>query len=100
MNPRHRQPIATNRVNHRVVTCDGECDGAHWCLVCNRRVHVICGEHDPEAEGFGQPVTCRNCIAALRKSKRGEPCACVLPRNLAVILSLINESGVVLRYGQ
>lgn len=41
--------------------CDRECDGAHSCLSCRRPVHAICGEHEPDAEGFGQPVTCRKC---------------------------------------
>lgn len=37
--------------------CGSGCDGAHWCLVCHLPVHAICGEHDSEAEGFGQPMT-------------------------------------------
>ena len=38
-----------------------ECGGAHLCRLCIRPVHVICGEHDVDEEGFGQPVTCRKC---------------------------------------
>lgn len=41
--------------------CGRECDGAHCCLVCHRPVHAICGDHDAEAEGYGQPVTCHKC---------------------------------------
>jgi hypothetical protein len=29
--------------------------------VCNEPVHAICGDHDPEEEGFGKLVTCSNC---------------------------------------
>lgn len=42
--------------------CGGESDGAHWCLVCHKPVHAICGDHDLGQEGFGQPLTCRKCI--------------------------------------
>jgi hypothetical protein len=49
--------------------CGHECDGAHYCLLCHRRVHAICGDHDPEAEGYGQPITCRTCVELLKRKE-------------------------------
>ena len=44
------------------AVCNNACDAAHFCRVCFRAVHAICGEADSDDEGYGHPVTCTTCL--------------------------------------
>ena len=41
---------------------------AHCCSSCSNYVHVFCGEGKKQEEGYGQNITCSNCIKR-KKSK-------------------------------
>ena len=49
--------------NENCNVCKKEVQGAHVCVKCNLPVHLICGQGIGE-EGYGQPVTCKTCLAA------------------------------------
>lgn len=45
---------------NQCVVCDNIVGEAHKCEVCNKYVHLICGDPTGE-EGFGQKVVCNKC---------------------------------------
>lgn len=49
--------------------CSNVTSGAHECVVCKRKVHMICGEGTGQ-EGYGQKVTCNNCIPQAHSTEK------------------------------
>ena len=42
--------------------CQKEATGAHYCMMCQKPVHAICGKlENSEQEGYGSQVICNIC---------------------------------------
>ncbi len=61
--PSSGDAVVSNSAAAKLYTvCSLECDGAHTCQRCLQPVHSICGNPTGDAEGYGAPVLCLNCL--------------------------------------